>query len=120
MMRQVRQRLSTLARGRLPVTLTGPTGTGKSLIARHFIHPKSGRRGKFVSVDLATLPKDLVAAHLFGSLRGAYTGSVADRAGAFEQANGGTLFLDEIGNLSIEVQKMLLTVLQEGVVTRLL
>ena len=119
MMRQIRQRLSTLARGRLPVTLTGPTGTGKSLIARHFIHPKSGRKGKFVSVDLATLPKDLVAAHLFGSLRGAYTGSVADRAGAFEQANGGTLFLDEIGNLSIEVQKMLLTVLQEGVVTRL-
>jgi len=118
-MRQIRQRLLTLARGRLPVTLNGPTGTGKSLIARHFIHARSGRKGKFVSVDLATLPKDLVAAHLFGSLRGAYTGSVADKAGAFEEANGGTLFLDEIANLPEEVQKMLLSVLQEGMVTRL-
>jgi DNA-binding NtrC family response regulator len=118
-MRQIRQRLLTLARGRLPVTLNGPTGTGKSLIARHFIHARSGRKGKFVAVDLATLPRDLVAAHLFGSLRGAYTGSVSDRAGAFEEAHGGTLFLDEIANLPDEVQKMLLSVLQEGEVTRL-
>jgi DNA-binding NtrC family response regulator len=118
-MRQIRQRLLTLARGRLPVTLNGSTGTGKSLIARHFVHAQSGRKGSFVSVDLSTLPKDLVAAHLFGSLRGAYTGSVSDRPGAFETANGGTLFLDEIGNLPEEVQKMLLSVLQEGRVTRL-
>ncbi len=118
-MRRLRQRLSVLARGRLPVILTGPTGTGKSLIARHFIHPRSGRRGKFVAVDLATIPQDLVAAHLFGSLRGAYTGSVSDRKGAFEEAHGGTLFLDEIGNLALEHQKMLLTVLQEGAVVRL-
>ena len=118
-MRRIRQRLSVLARGRLPVILAGPTGTGKSLIARHFIHPRSGRKGNFVAVDLATLPRDLVAAHLFGSTRGAYTGSVADRKGAFEEADQGTLFLDEIGNLSPEHQKMLLTVLQEGAVTRL-
>lgn len=118
-MRQIRQRLLTLARGRLPVTLNGPTGTGKSLIARHFIHARSARKGKFVAVDLATLPRDLVASHLFGSLRGAYTGSVSDRPGAFEEANGGTLFLDEIANLPDEVQKMLLSVLQEGRVTRL-
>ncbi|MEL6348993.1 MAG: sigma 54-interacting transcriptional regulator [Myxococcota bacterium] len=118
-MRRIRQRLGVLARGRLPVILAGPTGTGKSLIARHFIHPRSGRRGKFVAVDLATLPKDLVAAHLFGSVRGAYTGSVADRKGAFEEADDGTLFLDEVGNLGLEHQKMLLTVLQEGAVTRL-
>jgi DNA-binding NtrC family response regulator len=118
-MRRIRQRLSTLARGRLPVILAGPTGTGKSLIARHFVHSRSRRKGKFVSVDLATLPADLVAAHLFGSVRGAYTGSVADRAGAFEEADTGTLFLDEIGNLPDDVQRMLLTVLQERVVTRL-
>ena len=118
-MRRIRQRLGVLARGRLPVIMAGPTGTGKSLIARHFIHPRSKRKGKFVSVDLATIPQDLVAAHLFGSVRGAYTGSVSDRKGAFEEADGGTLFLDEIGNLRLEHQKMLLTVLQEGAVIRL-
>ena len=118
-MRRVRAQLLTLARGRLPIILGGPTGTGKSLIARHFIHPRSARKGRFVAVDLSTVPKDLMGAHLFGSVRGAYTGSVADRRGAFEEADGGTLFLDEIGNLSEDAQKMLLTVLQEGVVTRL-
>jgi DNA-binding NtrC family response regulator len=117
-MRRIRSRLHVLARGRLPVILGGPTGTGKSLLARHVVHARSGRRGKFVAVDLSTLPRDLVAAQLFGAVRGAYTGSVADRKGAFEEADGGTLFLDEIGNLPEDVQKMLLTVLQEGVVTR--
>jgi DNA-binding NtrC family response regulator len=118
-MRRVRSQLLTLARGRLPIILGGPTGTGKSLIARHFVHPRSGRKGRFVAVDLSTVPKDLMGAHLFGSVRGAYTGSISDRRGAFEEADGGTLFLDEIGNLSNDAQKMLLTVLQEGVVTRL-
>lgn len=118
-MRRVRARLGVLARGRLPVILGGPTGTGKSLLARHYIHPRSGRRGKFVSVDLSTVPRDLASSQLFGSVRGAYTGSVADRKGAFEEADGGTLFIDEIGNLTEDAQKMLLGVLQEGTVTRL-
>ena len=118
-LRKLRQRLSVLARGGLPVVLLGPTGTGKSLLARHYVHPRSGRSGPFVSVDLSTVPTDLMAAQLFGSVRGAYTGSVADRIGAFEAANGGTLFLDEIGNLTLGAQKMLLSVLQEGAVTRL-
>jgi DNA-binding NtrC family response regulator len=118
-MRRIRRRLGVLAHGRLPVVLLGPTGTGKSLLARHFVHPRSGRQGAFVSVDLSTLPAELIPAHLFGSMRGAYTGSVGDRTGAFEAANGGTLFLDEVGNLSLEAQKMLLSVLQEGRVTRL-
>ena len=119
LMRRIRARLHVLARGRLPVILGGPTGTGKSLIARHVLHARSGRKGKFVPVDLSTLPRDLVAAQLFGAVRGAYTGSVLDRKGAFEEADGGTLFLDEIGNLSEEVQKMLLTVLQDGLLTRI-
>jgi DNA-binding NtrC family response regulator len=117
-MRRLRQRLEVLARGRLPVVLLGPTGTGKSLLARHFVHQRSERPGRFVAVDLSTVPRDLMAAHLFGSVRGAYTGSVADRIGAFEQADRGTLFLDEVGNLPLDAQKILLTVLQEGLVTR--
>lgn len=118
-MRRLRARLQVLCRGRLPIILGGPTGTGKSLLARHFIHPRSGRKGKFVTVDLSTLPRDLMGTQLFGSVRGAYTGSIADRKGAFEEADGGTLFLDEIGNLSEDAQKMLLSVLQEGTVTRI-
>jgi DNA-binding NtrC family response regulator len=118
-MGRLRQRLTVLARGGLPVVLLGATGTGKSLLARHFVHAKSSRTGRFVSLDLSTLPRELMAAHLFGAMRGAYTGSVADRVGAFEAADGGTLFLDEVGNLSLDAQKMLLSVLQEGVVTRL-
>lgn len=118
-MRRLRQRLLTLARGRLPVILAGPTGAGKSLIARHFIHPRSKRKGRFVAVDLSTIPRDLVGAQLFGSVRGAYTGSIGDRPGAFEQADGGTLFLDEVGNLGEDIQRMLLTVLQESEVTRI-
>ena len=117
-MRRVRGLLQTLAKGRLPIILGGPTGSGKSLIARHFVHPNSQRSGSFVTVDLSTLPENLMATHLFGSVKGAYTGSVADRKGAFEEADGGTLFLDEVGNLSLGAQKMLLTVLQEGIVTR--
>ncbi len=117
-MQRLRQRLVTLARGRLPVILAGPTGTGKSLLARHFVHPRSGRTGKFVAVDLSTIPRDLAGAHLFGAVRGAYTGAVADRRGAFEEADQGTLFLDEIGHLGEDLQRMLLTVLQERAVVR--
>jgi len=118
-MRRIRQRLSVVARGRLPVVLLGPTGTGKSLIARHFVHARSGRSGRFIAVDLSTVPPDLMAAHLFGSVKGAYTGSVGDRTGAFEAAHQGTLFLDEVGNLGMAAQKLLLSVLQEGRITRL-
>ena len=118
-MRQLRQRLKVLALGRLPVLLLGPTGTGKSLLARHHIHQRSGRRGQFVAVDLSTVPNELMSATLFGASRGAYTGATSDRAGAFETADGGTLFLDEVGNLSADAQKMLLSVLQESVVVRL-
>ncbi len=118
-MRRLRRKLEVLARGRLPVVLLGPTGSGKSLVARHVVHARSGREGRFVAVDLSTIPKELCAAHLFGAVKGAYTGSVADRTGAFEAAHGGTLFLDELGSLSADAQKLLLQVLQEGTITRL-
>jgi DNA-binding NtrC family response regulator len=113
-MLSLRRRLGILARGRLPIIIQGATGTGKSLLCREFIHPHSGRSGAFVAVDLSTIPSDLMAAHLFGVTKGAYTGAVASRDGVLARAHGGTLFLDEIGNLSLELQKSLLLVLQEG------
>ena len=109
----LRRRLAVLSRGTMPVILEGETGTGKSFLAERFVHPQSGRPGPFVVLDLSTIPADLVAAHLFGARRGAYTGSVADRPGVFEAAHGGTLFLDEIQNVPLEIQKQLLVVLQE-------
>ena len=113
-MQGLRRRLSILARGQLPIILLGATGTGKSLLAREFIHARSQREGPFVAVDLSTVPHDLMAAHLFGVVKGAYTGATASREGVLEHAQGGTLFLDEIGNLSVDLQKSLLLVLQEG------
>ena len=110
----MRRRLSILARGRLPIILLGETGTGKSLLAREFIHTRSQRTGPFVAVDLSTIPSELMAAHLFGVVKGAYTGATSSREGVLTRADGGTLFLDEIGNLSLDVQKALLTVMQDG------
>ncbi|MCA9525514.1 MAG: sigma-54-dependent Fis family transcriptional regulator, partial [Myxococcales bacterium] len=109
----VRRRLAVLARGRLPVILEGETGTGKSFLAERWLHARSGRPGPFVVLDLATIPTDLVPAHLFGATRGAYTGAVTDRKGVFELAHEGTLFIDEIQNVPLEVQKQLLLVLQD-------
>jgi two-component system nitrogen regulation response regulator GlnG len=113
-MRAVRARLAVLARGRMPVILEGETGTGKSFLAERFVHMNSGRSGPFVVVDLSTLPRDLIPAYLFGAVRGAYTGSVADRKGVFELAHQGTLFIDEIQNTPLEIQKQLLLALQDG------
>jgi two-component system nitrogen regulation response regulator GlnG len=113
-MRAIRRRLAVLARGRLPVILEGETGTGKSFLAERFVHLNSGRPGPFVVLDLSALPADLIPAHMFGAVRGAYTGSVADRKGVFELAHRGTLFIDEIQNVPLDVQRQLLVVLQDG------
>ncbi|MCA9699151.1 MAG: sigma-54-dependent Fis family transcriptional regulator, partial [Myxococcales bacterium] len=110
----LRRRAAILARGQLPIIIQGETGTGKSLLAREYIHPHSGRAGPFMAVDLSTIPSELMGAHLFGVVKGAYTGAVSSREGVLARAHGGTLFLDEIGNLSLELQKSLLLVLQEG------
>jgi DNA-binding NtrC family response regulator len=117
-MARLRRDALTLARTSLPMLLLGETGTGKSALAERVIHPASGRRGPFVSVDLAALPSTLVAAELFGAARGAFSGAV-ERPGRFEAADGGTLFLDEIGNLPPDVQRTLLVALEERRVTRL-
>ena len=118
-MAELRRQLEVLARSPLPVLVEGETGTGKSFLAEHVIHPRSGAKGPLVVTDLSTMPPALLPAHLFGARRGAYTGAVEDHAGVFEQAHGGTLFLDEIANLDLELQRQLLLVLERGTVTRL-
>lgn len=107
-----------LARSEATVLVTGETGTGKELIARH-IHHTSGRRGPFVAVNCGAFGETLIDAELFGHESGAFTGASHARAGWFEAANGGTLFLDEIGDLPLPLQVKLLRVLQERQVTRL-
>jgi DNA-binding NtrC family response regulator len=118
-MAELRRQLAVLSRSPLPVLVEGETGTGKSFLAEHVLHPRSGAKGPLVVTDLSTVPDTLMPAHLFGSRRGSYTGSTDDHAGVFEQAHGGTLFLDEIANLDLELQRQLLLVLERGTVTRL-
>jgi transcriptional regulator with GAF, ATPase, and Fis domain len=113
-MRRVFDTLDRLIETELPVLIEGESGTGKELIARA-VHFNGPRRGKpFVSVNCAALPDSLLESELFGHARGAFTGADRAKQGLFEQASGGTLFLDEIGDMTTEMQKKLLRVLQEG------
>ena len=97
----------------LSVLILGASGTGKEYVARQ-IHALSGRAdAPFIAVDCGALPKELAASELFGHVKGAFTGATEDKTGMFAVANHGTLFLDEVGNLSMEVQMLLLRALQE-------
>jgi len=100
------------------VIIYGETGTGKESLA-HLIHQGSKRsEGPFIAIDCGSLSKELAASELFGHEKGAFTGALQAKAGAFELADGGTIFLDEISNLSYDVQVYLLRTLQEKVVRR--
>ncbi|MBI2377893.1 MAG: sigma 54-interacting transcriptional regulator [Deltaproteobacteria bacterium] len=118
-MRELFQRLRSVAGKDVTVLIEGETGTGKELIARE-LHQHSKRKdGPFVVVDLGAIPETLIEAELFGHVRGAYTGANEDRPGAFEEANGGTIFLDEIGELLPSMQPKLLRALERQEVKRL-
>ncbi|MEE4176487.1 MAG: sigma-54 dependent transcriptional regulator [Bacteroides sp.] len=102
----------------MSVLIQGETGSGKEYIAR-LIHGNSARKNKkFVAIDCGAIPRELAASELFGHVKGAFTGAIANKSGYFEQANSGTIFLDEIGNLPYETQVKLLRVIQQKVITR--
>src|SRR5512144_1619158 len=112
-MRQLREQVAMAAPTNGRVLIYGENGTGKELVART-VHALSRRRAAaFVEVNCAAIPEELIESELFGHVRGAFTGAVADRRGKFETADGGTIFLDEIGDMSLKTQAKVLRVLQE-------
>ncbi|MBZ5585561.1 MAG: sigma 54-interacting transcriptional regulator [Acidobacteriia bacterium] len=117
-LRDAAERAAIAAGCDLPVLLLGETGSGKEMFARliHRLGPR--RHGEMVAVNCAAIPKDLVESHLFGHVKGAFTGALADAPGKFQRAHGGALFLDEIGELPLEAQAKLLRVLQDHRVER--
>ncbi len=118
-MLEIHRQVKLLADIDVNVLILGESGTGKEIIAQ-LIHKNSRRsREKFLKVNCAALPADLLESELFGHRQGAFTGAINDRAGKFEQANRGTLLLDEIGDIGVQMQAKLLHVLQDGQFARL-
>jgi two-component system nitrogen regulation response regulator NtrX len=112
-MRELRQEIALAAPTNGRVLIFGENGTGKELVARS-IHSQSLRRtAKFVEVNCAAIPEELIESELFGHVKGAFTGALTDKNGKFEAADGGTLFLDEVGDMSLKTQAKVLRVLQE-------
>lgn len=111
----VRARIERIGGSGLHILLRGDSGTGKEVTARA-IHAASRRRGEFLAINCAAIPKDLVAAELFGHTRNAFSGAAQARRGVFSAAEGGTLLLDEIADCPLELQPALLRVLQERAV----
>ena len=114
---QLKKMISVLGGTPAPVLITGPTGCGKELVAEA-LHETSRRKGKFVALNCAAIPSELVEAELFGFEKGAFTGAIKANKGKFEEANGGTLFLDEIGDMPSSVQTKLLRVLENSTISR--
>jgi DNA-binding NtrC family response regulator len=114
-MLRLKREIRRLAKLRAPVLIVGETGAGKDVVARA-LHQLSGRSGPYVPINVATIPENLAESELFGHKRGAFTGALQGRIGAFEQAHGGTLFLDEIGELAPTIQAKMLRILEDGMV----
>lgn len=111
--KQIQEHIELVAPTPLSVIILGESGTGKEFVARR-LHDLSSRASKpFIAIDCGALNNDIAASEFFGHVKGSFTGAIQDKVGQFEAANGGTIFLDEVGNLSYEVQIMLLRALQE-------
>ncbi len=113
-MQDIYRTLARLMQTDLTVMINGESGTGKELVARALHEYGKRKKGPFVAINMAAIPRDLIESELFGHEKGAFTGASARSVGRFEQAEGGTLFLDEIGDMPMEAQTRLLRVLQQG------
>jgi two-component system, repressor protein LuxO len=112
------EQIGRVATSSAPVFITGESGTGKDVCAEA-LHAKGPRApGKFIAINCAAIPRDLMESELFGVVRGAFTGAHEDRRGAAELADGGTLFLDEVGEMDLSLQSKLLRFLQTGAISR--
>jgi two-component system nitrogen regulation response regulator GlnG len=113
-MQEVFRAIGRLSQSNITVLINGESGTGKELVA-HALHRHSPRKAnRFIPLNMAAIPKDLIESELFGHEKGAFTGATTLRQGRFEQADGGTLFLDEIGDMPADTQTRLLRVLADG------
>jgi two-component system, NtrC family, nitrogen regulation response regulator GlnG len=113
-MQEIYRMIARLTQTDLTVTIIGESGTGKELVARALHDYSKRRKGPFVAVNMAAIPRELIESELFGHEKGSFTGANTRMAGRFEQAEGGSLFLDEIGDMPLEAQTRLLRVLQQG------
>ncbi|WP_300534465.1 sigma-54-dependent Fis family transcriptional regulator [Sphingosinicella sp.] len=115
---RVRNLIMRLAGSQASVLVTGPSGTGKEVVAR-CLHLASARRNnEFVAVNCGAIPRELIESELFGHEKGAFTGALQSRKGRFEAADGGTIYLDEIGDMPADMQVKLLRVLEERKIER--
>src|SRR3954463_3606067 len=113
-MQDIYRMLARMMQTDLTVMISGESGTGKELVARALHEYGRRKKGPFVAINMAAIPRDLIESELFGHEKGAFTGANQRSAGRFEQAEGGTLFLDEIGDMPMDAQTRLLRVLQQG------
>ena len=116
-MREVQKTIGLVADSDATVLITGETGTGKEVVARTIHRVGARSSGPFMALNCAAIPPDLLESELFGHVKGAFTGAILERKGAFREASGGTLFLDEIGDMDLAMQAKILRAIQDRVVT---
>ena len=116
-MEKIKSDIALFASTDSSVMITGESGTGKEIAARAIFLASSRKKGPFVKVNCAAIPRELIESELFGHKKGAFTGAVQDRTGAFRKADKGVLFLDEIGDLPLEMQPKLLHAVEEKTIT---
>tara|TARA_B100001094_G_scaffold258289_1_gene258051 strand:- start:1690 stop:2766 length:1077 start_codon:yes stop_codon:yes gene_type:complete len=114
---KLKKMILLVAKSNAPAIITGPTGSGKELVAEA-LHEESRRKGRFVTVNCAAIPKELIEAEVFGFEKGAFTGAVKSSIGKFELAQKGTIFLDEIGDMPIDLQTKLLRTLENSTISK--
>lgn len=114
--RNLKTKITKLARSQAPVYISGESGTGKELVARAIHHQGPRSSEPFVPVNCGAIPSELMESEFFGHKKGSFTGATADKQGLFQAANGGTLFLDEVADLPLDMQVKLLRAIQEKAV----